>query len=139
MGVGIREYTADSGSSPVLSTADTSQRLRARLTDDYGRFVQDLAGKLVNQKDPVEINAIFDSIKYRIDFVLRYNSMMGFNLVYMESAQKDNVKMLEVVVHTSDTHDICKSHPRMIDVNTVDFADIPPFHPNCVCRLRISK
>jgi hypothetical protein len=137
--IGLTEYTVDSGSTLSVSTADTMSRIRTRLIDDYGRFIGDLSGKLVNQSDPAEVNAIFDSLKYRIDFILRYTTMMGFNLGYMEGARNDNVKALEVVVHTSDTHDICKQHPRVIDLETANFSQIPPFHANCVCRLRVMR
>lgn len=113
--------------------------LEDRAKRDITRFIGDLEKRLKNKlDDPLQVGAIFDSMRYRNDFIARTAMMYGYNLGYTFAARLAGYTKLDVVSQSNDSrHAQCAAHGVTVDIETLNQEVLPPYHPNCLCRVKV--
>jgi hypothetical protein len=118
---------------------DRSELLIKRLIHD---IVTALQYKVDTKTQGVKIStvhAVFDSFKYRIDFITQTEVTRANNLgKIMKVAELGGTKGKYTI--QEDTCETCKNHAVYeIHLHGYSLDTVPPHHPGCLCGLQISE
>lgn len=144
---GMRQVQKDCNiqREPRVSTTNLRQ-VEFNCQQDLERFFADLQRLLnnaVTRQDKTEqklaVSAAFSSVGYRFDFCERTHSLLAYNQGYAAASQVFNRK--ELIIETAaDPCDQCIEKAKTI-INIKPGQNlsglIPPWHPNCLCRVRV--
>ena len=105
--------------------------------------MQRLLNNAVTRQDKTEqklaVSAAFSSVGYRFDFCERTHSLLAYNQGYAAASQVFNRR--ELIIETAaDPCDQCIEKAKTI-INIKPGQNlsglIPPWHPNCLCKVRV--
>jgi hypothetical protein len=140
--IGVREAMNDLGASNAPSVGyegarfvltDKHEELFAKLGEEIERRVKNAVETSERGRIPVKIRSIFDSLKYRLDFIASTELMYSYNLGYAMAAKELGIDVL--TVKSEQGCDTC-SKETSIDLTQPNYvARIPPFHTKCRCVL----
>lgn len=99
-------------------------------------LLKDVKKKVKAEEDPNKIKAIFESMEYRIRFMLEYILPKMYWYSYLKTGQV--LKYTHAVVDFNGSEDE-KEHSKNIDLNNINLDDIPPYHPFCDCKINFKK
>jgi hypothetical protein len=112
-----------------------SKTLKTLFNEDLVRQVN----KALNASDKVEMisNVVgaFDALRYRLKFLAATETCKAYNAGFAKAARLLGVN--EAMLHVEDTCEECLRH-KDATVNLLS-GDMPPFHPNCTCKLTFKK
>jgi len=100
------------------------------------KLLKDVKKKIEDEDDPKKIKAIFESLEYRIRFMLEYILPKMYWYSYLKTGQA--LKYTEAKVDFNGSEDE-ESHSKIIDLNNINLDDIPPYHPFCDCKINFKK
>lgn len=100
------------------------------------KTLKDIQKKVKNEEDDKKIRAIFESMEYRIRFMLEFVLPKTYWYSYLKTGNAFNYK--EAIVDF-DGSDDAKEHSKSIDLNNINMDDIPPHHPFCDCSINFKK
>lgn len=139
---GISEAMSDLNADklPDISYAAASKQL----SQEHDKYFKKLIKELSNRVDKIlesnekqdsinKINRLFESLRYRLDFIAFTELMKSYNYGYALTAKKLGLESLDV--YNNDGCEVCRKKSS-IDLTANDFFDqIPPFHTKCHCTL----
>lgn len=133
---GINDFAIDSELQPYIKNeASIINSLRTQINNSYSKLITDLYNRLKIEPDSTYVIATFDTLEFRIDFNVRTSLMRAYNLGYALAARDSEIEELDVISET-DTDHTCSSHGKVVNLKNFDMERLPPFHVNCVCRLK---
>ena len=100
------------------------------------KLLKDVKKKVKDTEDPKKIKAIFESMEYRIRFMLEYVLPKMYWYSYLKTGQ--TLKYTHAVVEFNGSEDE-KEHSKYIDLDNINLDDIPPYHPFCDCKINFKK
>lgn len=126
----------DKGSYPVPASKD--------LTEFYKEIDRDVKGIFKDLKqrvgecshDKTQVCACFDSLEYRLRFLLEYIPRKAYWYSYIKTAEANDIE--EVYVRFNSEKDEAQ-YPSVIDTKVFDIKDIPAYHSFCNCSLSLRK
>lgn len=109
-------------------TADITSTLRKKLID------------ISKPNDRISmIRTIFDTFKYRIDFITETETQRARNLGKIISVVHSGAIKGKLMI-ADETCISCKQHAEnLVHLEFVSLSNIPPHHPNCSCGLQIAE
>lgn len=99
------------------------------------RLLKDIKKKIKDNPE-TSVRVIFESMEYRIRFLLEYNNPKIYWYSYLKTGQALNYKTAEVDFKGSEDED---KHSKFIDLNNINLDEIPPYHPFCDCSIKFVK
>lgn len=138
---GINAATKDIRKMQNTIVTLPSIRISTSIIEDYARksikkTLSDLNKKIKNEEDPKKIKAIFESLEYRIRFMLEFISPKMYWYAYLKTGQVLKYNEAEVDFKGSSDEE---THSKIIDLNNINLDDIPPYHPFCDCSIKFKK
>lgn len=115
-----------------ISTSLCEDEAKKSLT----KLLKDIKKKVENEEDPNVIKAIFESLEYRIRFMLEHILPKMYWYSYLKTGQALKYTHAEVDFNGSEDE---KKHSKIIDLNNINLDDIPPYHPFCDCKINFKK
>lgn len=100
------------------------------------KLLKDVKKKIAKEEDPKQIKAIFESLEYRIRFMLEYILPKMYWYSYLKTGQALKYTYAEVDFNGSEDE---LEHSKYIDLNNINLDDIPPYHPFCDCKINFKK
>ena len=100
------------------------------------KLLKDVKKKVEKEEDSKKIKAIFESMEYRIRFMLEYVLPKMYWYSYLKTGQALKYTHAEVDFNGSEDE---KEHSKNIDLNNINLDDIPPYHPFCDCKINFKK
>lgn len=100
------------------------------------KTLKDIEKKLKEEDDVNKIRAIFESMEYRIRFMLEFVLPKTYWYSYLKTGNALKYKTATVDFDGSDD---AKNHSKTIDLNNINMDDIPPYHPFCDCSINFKK
>ena len=100
------------------------------------KLLKDVKKKIKDEKDPKKIRAIFESLEYRIRFMLEFILPKMYWYSYLKTGQALKYTHAEVNFDGSKDEEM---HSKYIDLNNINLDDIPPYHPFCNCTINFKK
>lgn len=100
------------------------------------KLLKDVKKKVANEEDPKQIKAAFESLEYRIRFMLEYILPKMYWYSYLKTGQALKYTHAEVDFNGSEDEN---NHSKRIDLNNINLDDIPPYHPFCDCKINFKK
>lgn len=92
--------------------------------------------KLLDEIDPKYISAIFDTMEYRIRFMLEFVLPKVYWYAYLKTGESFDYERAHVDFGDSDD---AKEHSKTIELKALNIDDIPPYHPFCDCKIVFKK
>ena len=113
-----------------------TQRL---IRDVSRRVIRTIAGNQEEQELFLNVHAAFDVMEYRIRFFTRSHIMKAYNIGYVRALKSLGWERVKLQVDCKDHR--CLVHPQVLDLTKepVDYSELPPFHPNCMCYPKVEK
>lgn len=113
--------------------------LKINIAAALDRLEEDLFDKIEKNIDSSSntikwIQAIFDSLRYRVNFIDRNELRRGFILGKAIAYKDKNFKELKIKLN-SGACNICKEKANSSLKLTEPIIYLPPFHPNCSCDI----
>lgn len=130
----IKKMTKSIVTLPRVSISLSIMEEQAR--KNLKKLLKDIQKKVSKEDDPKMIQAIFESMEYRIRFILEYVLPKTFWYSYLKTGQALKYTHAEIDFDGSDDED---NHSNMIDLNNINLDEIPPFHPFCDCSIKFMK
>ena len=103
------------------------------IEQSISKTLSDIEKKYKNNKD---IEKSFDTLEYRIRFLIEYVVDKTYWYSYVKTGDSFNYKKAIVDFHGSKDEE---SHPKEILLNQINIDDIPPYHPFCDCSIKFKK
>ena len=100
------------------------------------KLLKDVKKKIKDEEDPKKIRAIFESLEYRIRFMLEFILPKMYWYSYLKTGQALKYTHAEVDFKGSEDEE---KHSKNIDLNNINLDDIPPYHPFCDCTINFKK
>lgn len=100
------------------------------------KLLKDVKKKIKDEEDPKQIKAIFESLEYRIRFMLEFILPKMYWYSYLKTGQALKYTHAEVDFNGSEDEE---NHSKKIDLNNINLDDIPPYHPFCDCKINFKK
>jgi hypothetical protein len=100
------------------------------------KTLKDIQKKVKEEEDITKLRAIFESMEYRIRFMLEFVLPKTYWYSYLKTGDALKYKTATVDFKGSDD---AKDHSKYIDLNNIDMDDIPPYHPFCDCSIKFNK
>ena len=100
------------------------------------KTLKDIRKKVKDEEDEKKIKAIFESMEYRIRFMLEFVLPKTYWYSYLKTGNALKYKTATVDFNGSDD---AKDHSKTIDLNNINMDDIPPYHPFCDCSIKFNK
>ena len=100
------------------------------------KTLKDIQKKVKEEEDITKLRAIFESMEYRIRFMLEFILPKTYWYSYLKTGDALKYKTATVDFKGSDD---AKDHSKYIDLNNIDMDDIPPYHPFCDCSIKFDK
>lgn len=100
------------------------------------KLLKDVKKKIKDEKDPKQIKAIFESLEYRIRFMLEFILPKMYWYSYLKTGQALKYTHAEVDFNGSEDEE---NHSKKIDLSNINLDDIPPYHPFCDCKINFKK
>lgn len=100
------------------------------------KLLKDIKKKVKNEEDPKKIQAIFESMEYRIRLMLEYVLPKIYWYSYLKTGQALKYTEAEIFFNGSEDE---KEHDKLIDLENINLDEIPPFHPFCDCTIKFKK
>lgn len=100
------------------------------------KTLKDIETKLQGEEDISKIKAVFESMEYRIRFMLEFVLPKVYWYSYLKTGEALKYKKATVDFKGSDDE---KEHSKYIDLENINMDDIPPYHPFCDCTIKFSK
>lgn len=106
------------------------------------KYLRDLRGKINRALDKMvwdgedrkkivdKVAEIFDTLKYRGDFIDATQRMKAYNYGKAIGLQKQG--FVKATMNLNPACSICSTKPTELELKTLDIDDVPPFHPNSV-------
>jgi SPP1 gp7 family putative phage head morphogenesis protein len=83
-----------------------------------------------------KVAAVFDSLKYRVGFILRSEFTRAYNLGFLNKAKEMNISEIELV--GDKKCEICAEHVgKIYHVEEITDNNLPPYHTNCTCKIKV--
>lgn len=101
--------------------------LEKEVSKTIDKLIKDITLKLSERADRTYVDAVFNSLEYRITFMLAYILDKAYWTGYLKAAASYNVK--KVYIHYSSEED--EEMAQLTEINPKDYElrDIPPYHP----------
>lgn len=100
------------------------------------KTLEDIKRKIEHEEDANVIRAIFESMEYRIRFLLEYVLPKVYWYSYLKTGSALNYKKAKIDFDGSDD-EIGRS--KTVILSEIDLDEIPPFHPFCDCKITFMK
>lgn len=108
------------------------------LNEDLQRLISN-AVKGADASDAVaKVIGAFNALNYRLHFIAKTQSHRAYSFGFTKAAQSLGHTEMYVVVENKDCS-VCQSFSESAIPISTDVGVIPPFHPNCTCKLTLSK
>lgn len=96
----------------------------------------DIKKKVEHEEDAAVIRSIFESMEYRIRFLLEYVLPKIYWYSYLKTGAALNYKNAKIDFDGSEDE---KEHSKTIVLSQINVDEIPPFHPFCDCKITFMK
>lgn len=100
------------------------------------KTLNDIKKKIKDSDDPKHIKAVFDTMEYRIRFMLEYVLPKVYWYSYLKTGEALGYEKANIDFGDSDD---AKDHPKVVNLNALDIDNIPPYHPFCDCKIVFKK
>lgn len=127
----------------IQKTIVTLPRIRVSLSmmeeeakKSLKKTLKDIEKKVKEEDDGKKIRAIFESMEYRIRFMLEFVLPKTYWYSYLKTGEALKYK---IAIVDFDGSDDAKQHSKTIDLNNINMDDIPPYHPFCDCSINFKK
>lgn len=109
-----------------------------KLLKDIDKKLKNIDLDTINNKQELnkEIKSIFNSLEYRIRFMLEFILPKIYWYSYLKTGQVLKYTHAEVDFKGSEDKD---KHEKEIDLNNINIDEIPPYHPFCDCEIKFIK
>lgn len=133
----VNEINKTSKSRVVLPRISVSMSLiENEAKKSLKKTLKDVQAKVKNEEDPKKIRAIFESMEYRIRFMLEFILPKMYWYSYLKTGLTLKYNFAEVDFKGSKDEE---EHSKIIDLNNINLDDIPPYHPFCDCTIKFMK
>lgn len=100
------------------------------------KLLKDVKKKVENEDDAKKIKSIFESLEYRIRFMLEFILPKMYWYSYLKTGQVLKYTHAEIDFNGSEDE---KEHSKYVDLENINLDDIPPYHPFCDCKINFKK
>lgn len=100
------------------------------------KLLKDVKKKVENEDDAKKIKSIFESLEYRIRFMLEFILPKMYWYSYLKTGQVLKYTHAEIDFNGSEDE---KDHSKYVDLENINLDDIPPYHPFCDCKINFKK
>lgn len=145
LSMGINDCQSDSKVSRVPNVNESlAMRTMSRFMEDkvdnlLNDLINGIDNKIRDENSNKAISSLFDIIKYRLDFTARTQLMKSYNFGYALAAQSLGRDFVESVCNEEGC-ETCKSKENTkIELVGDFYKDLPPWHANCLCKVRTLK
>lgn len=129
----IRRYNKDYSVYPKHTI--TLYQFEEMAEKSLKKLLKDIK-KRIEDNNNSDINLIFNTLEYRLRFMLEYIIPKVYWYSYLKTGQALNYKKAEVDFKGSEDE---KQHPKIIELNSLNLDEIPPYHPFCDCTIKFMK
>lgn len=121
------------------TTNDAKTEMSEQINRLLGVELVNLLEKSLNKYSGSDLIAnivgVFESLKYRLKFIATTETSKTYNIGFSKAAREAGEDLL--VIESSEGCDVCSElNGKEVNIYT---DRIPPFHPNCSCKLTVSK
>ena len=100
------------------------------------KTLKDIKKKVKDEEDPNKIQAIFESMEYRLRYMLEYILPKAYWYSFLKTGLEFKYNKARIDFDGSDDE---KDHSKTIDLKNINLDEIPPFHPFCDCKITFMK
>ena len=100
------------------------------------KTLKDIKKKVKDEEDPNKIQAIFESMEYRLRYMLEYILPKAYWYSFLRTGLEFKYNKAKIDFDGSDDE---KDHSKIIDLKNINLDEIPPFHPFCDCKITFMK
>lgn len=138
------DSSVQAGRMRALSEAKNTSIDTSALRINISQIEEDVNGTITsllkdinrNLKQQGDAGAVFDSLEYRLRFLLEYSIPKAYWFGYAKTCGAIGIN--KVYVNFKGSHD-AKDHDSVIDTQRIDWKSIPAFHAHCDCELSLKR
>lgn len=103
---------------------------------DLKKTLEDIKKRLKDNTDSTHISVVFEALEYRIRYMLEYVLPKIYWFAYLKSGESFGYDKAHIDFDGSNDED---NHPEIVDLNSLNIDEIPPYHPFCDCKIVFKK
>ena len=100
------------------------------------KLFKEIEKRTKDNKEPKNIENVFNTLEYRIRFMLEYVLPKAYWYSYLKAGESYGLKSATVQFNGSEDE---KEHDKEIDLKAINLDEIPPYHPFCDCKVKFNK
>lgn len=103
---------------------------------DVKKLFKDIKSKLASNIEINHIDAVFDTMKYRLRFMIEYILPKVYWFSYLKAGESYNYTKANIDFNGSNDEE---DHSSTVYLNALNIDEIPPYHSFCDCKVIFKK